>query len=263
MPDTNWFDPEDPPEDFVVQDMKALEFMAYPNLPRQLLYMDGLREWHNLPELANRWLTELADVGLLELDPGEEAPIKQADYRRPTMAPTVDPRGGKLYPVRVEGHRQTFWLQVDARPPYGDKSEYKPIKVLDKFLRTQTAIISLLTALEATPMDQAKLRQALSEAKSPLRDSLPAYEFGYVLSLLRYYRPSFDELPHEEQLGLVEEACKRVNKSLEASRHLVEFLEYGRPNRDLRPAIENANQDVRAAVLRALEGLSSPKSPSA
>jgi hypothetical protein len=160
-PDKGWFDPEDPPEDFVVQDEKALEFMAYPNLARELLYGAGQSEWPDLPELANRWLTELADVGLLKLDSNQEAPLKQADHHRPT----IDPREGKLYPVRMEGHRQIFWIQVEARPPYGVKREYKPIKVLDKPLKTQTAIVSLLTILEANQKTSGSCKR-----RSPKRD---------------------------------------------------------------------------------------------
>jgi hypothetical protein len=252
-PEKGWFDPEDPPEDFVIQDMKALEFMAYPNLARKLLYEAGLIEWPDLPELANLWLTELADVGLLELDPNQKAPLKQADHRRPT----VDPREGKLYPARVEGHRQMFWIQVDARPPYSVKREYKPIKVLDRPLWTQTAFVSLLTILEANQKNIRKLQETLSEGGSSIKGASLTDMLRYVLSLLRYYRPNFEELSDEEQLGLVEETCKRINRLLMASRQLMEYLEYGAPGRDLRVAIENANRDVNAAVLKDVEGLSS------
>jgi hypothetical protein len=75
----------------------------------------------------------------------------------------------------------------------------------------------------------------------------------YVLSLLRYYRPSFDELPHEQQLDLIARASERVNNLLTAARQLVEFLEYGASGQDLRLAVEDANRDVRAAVLKDVE----------
>ena len=145
---------------------------------------------------------------------------------------------------------------MDAQPRYGVKSEYKPIKVLDKPLRTQTGIVSLLTALEANPMDLQRLRETLSEPETPLTNSVLVYRLRYVLTLLRYYRPSFDELSHEERWGLVEKTYTRVNQLLTASRQLMEFLEYGEPDRDLRPALENANRDVQAAVLHAVEDMS-------
>jgi hypothetical protein len=79
----------------------------------------------------------------------------------------------------------------------------------------------------------------------------------YVLSLLRHYRPSFDELPHEQQLDLIALAGERVNDLLTAARQLVEFLEYGASDQDLRAAAEDANRDVRAAVLKDVEDMSS------
>jgi hypothetical protein len=136
---------------------------------------------------------------------------------------------------------------------------YKTIEVLDRPLKTQTAIISLLTVLEAGPIDTMRMREALQEGAQSLDSPLQVHEFRFVLSLLRYHRPSFDELPSEDQVGLIEEICKRVNTFLIASRKLVVFLEYGVPGQDLRPAIENANRDVMAAVFRDVEGLSSPQ----
>ena len=237
-------------------DMYAAELWSDPELPRKLLYWSGAREWRQLPELAAAWLAELAEAGLPEPEADQEFPPKQSDNRRPTM----DLRGCELHPTNVEGHRQVFWLNVDGRRTQrGDKGGYKAIEVLDRPLKTQLAVISLLTALEAGPIDIVRLREGLSGTKPPLEHSLQVHESQYVLSLLRYYRPDFDDLPHEEQLGLIEGACKRVNHFLEASRQIVEFLEYGASGKDLRPAIENANRDVMTAVLRDVEGLSSPQ----
>ena len=103
------------------------------------------------------------------------------------------------------------------------------------------AIIALLTALEARPINIRRLREG--------------FQPPYVLSLLRYHRPAFDDLAHEKQLELVEQTSKRVDNLLTASRKLVEYLEYGVPDRDTRPVLENANRDVQAAVLRDVEGL--------
>jgi hypothetical protein len=193
----------------------------------------------------------------------------------------MEPEVGQLYPARVDEHRQVFWLELDGpRTRRGDKSGYKSIKVFDRPLRTQMAIIGALTILETGPIDTERLRKALSQAEPPLERSINEREIAawwgelgqegvkwrtdlqlpylrYVLTLLRYYRPSFDELPHEQQLDLIAQAAERVNTLLTAARQLVEFLEYGAPDQDLRAAAEDANRDVRAAVLKDVEDMSS------
>jgi hypothetical protein len=189
----------------------------------------------------------------------------------------MEPEEGLLYPARVDEHRQVFWLKLDGpRTSRGDKSGYKSIKVFDRPLRTQMAIIGALTVLETGPIDTERLREALSQTEPPLERSINERERAawwgelgeegfkwltdlqmpylyYVLSLLRYYRPSFDELPHEQQLDLIVLASERVNNLLTAARQLVEFLEYGASGQDLRPAAVDANRDVRAAVLKDVE----------
>jgi hypothetical protein len=245
--------------------------------PRSWLYRSGAESWSDLSELARLWLNELNDVGLRTIDPLSEAPEKQSNPRRPAM----EPEEGQLYPARVDEHRQVFWLKLDGpRTSRGSKSGYKSIKVLDRPLRTQMAIIGALTVLETGPIDTERLRQALSQTEPPLERSVNERERAvwwgelgeegfewltdlqmpylyYMLSLLRYYRPSFDELPHEQQLDLIAQAGERVNKLLTAARQLVEFLEYGAPDQDLRVAAEDANGDVRAAVLKDVEDMSS------
>jgi hypothetical protein len=193
----------------------------------------------------------------------------------------MEPEEGPLYPARVDEHRQVFWLKLDGpRTSRGAKSGYKSIKVFDRPLRTQMAIIGALTVLETGPLDTKRLREALSQTEPPLERSINERERAawwgelgeegfkwltdlqlpylyYMLSLLRYYRPSFDELPHEQQLDLIVQAGGRVNTLLTAARQLVEFLEYGAPDQDLRAAAEDANRDVRAAVLKDVEDMSS------
>jgi len=82
------------------------------------------------------------------------------------------------------------------------------------------------------------------------------HTLAYVLALLRYYRPEFNNLPREERVALLKEALRRVNNFLKGLRQLEAFLEYGAPERDLRPRIEDAAGDIRAAELRVVEGLS-------
>jgi hypothetical protein len=246
-------------------------------LTRSSLYSSGTESWPDLPEVARLWLNELNNVGLRTIDPLSEAPLKQLDPRRPA----IEPEEGLLDPARVDDHRQVFWLKLDGpRTSRGSKSGYKSIKVYDRPLRTQMAIIGALTVLETGPIDTERLRKALSQAEPPLEESINEREMAawwgelgeegvnwrtdlqlpylrYVLSLLRYYRPSFDELPHEQQIDLIAQAGERVNTLLTAARQLVEFLEYGAAGQDLRAAVEGANRDVRAAVLKDVEKMSS------
>jgi len=148
----------------------------------------------------------------------------------------MEPEEGQLYPARVDEHRQVFWLNLDGpRTSRSAKSGYKSIMVFDRPLRTQMAIIGALTVLETGPIDTERLREALSQlsqTEPPLERSIDERERAawwgelgeegfkwltdlqmpylyYMLSLLRHYRPSFDELPHEQQLDLIALASAR------------------------------------------------------
>jgi hypothetical protein len=141
--------------------------------PRSWLYRLGTESWSDLSELARLWLNELNDVGLRTIDPLSEAPQKQLNPRRPEM----EPEEGQLYPARVDEHRQVFWLKLDGpRTSRGRKSGYKSIKVFDRPLRTQMAIIGALTVLETGPIDTERLRQALSQVEPPLESSIDERE---------------------------------------------------------------------------------------
>ncbi|HVF02186.1 MAG TPA: hypothetical protein VNA27_12760 [Rubrobacteraceae bacterium] len=93
------------------------------------------------------------------------------------------------------------------------------------------------------------------EAARPL-EFVRSFQTGpvsYALALLHYYRPGFDTLPEEERRSLLVGCCERINKAIAATRQLTGFLEYGAPNRDQRPAVEDPHRDVEAAVLRDVE----------
>jgi hypothetical protein len=77
----------------------------------------------------------------------------------------------------------------------------------------------------------------------------------YVLMLLRYHQPGFDVLPRKERTNLVVDACAHTNELLEALRKLVSFLEYGRVSYRGPAAIKVAARDIKAAVLRDVDGL--------
>lgn len=79
----------------------------------------------------------------------------------------------------------------------------------------------------------------------------------YIESLLRFYRPGFEDLSYKERYALVGRALDYTNALLSAQRNLLRFLEYGEPGKDLRAPAENTGRDVEAAVLRDVEGLSS------
>lgn len=94
-------------------------------------------------------------------------------------------------------------------------------------------------------------RQALEFVSNFQEDAL-----GYMVALLRYYRPEFDGLPAEERLALIARGCGYTNDFLASLRKLTAFLEYGTPENDLRSMVEDADRDVKAAMLRDVEEIS-------
>src|SRR5215212_3474998 len=77
----------------------------------------------------------------------------------------------------------------------------------------------------------------------------------HVLMLLRYHRPGFDHLPAGELADLVADACAHTNARLEALRNLVAYLEHGRLNYRGPATIKVAGRDIKAAVLKEVDGL--------
>ena len=111
--------------------------------------------------------------------------------------------------------------------------------------------------------EAARSDPELQEARSS--DSLNAmrymYTFGYIEELLRYFRPDYDKLSRREQTALIQGACDRLNKFHWALEELVGFAEYAtydaskRKLRKLKPATDNVQLYVDAALLRDVEGL--------
>jgi hypothetical protein len=235
------------------------------------LYKDDGRLHLHLPTLARLWLQKLAEVGLYEIDRSSGSPPKElASYY-----PRAEPLHTDIYPVKLSDSREVLWLKLNGR-----RSErgYRSVEVLDTPLRTNTSILAALTAVEAQPIDTELLSKVLSHKKAPFNEPIMLHvrdlprelkrEFlslivdhptpDYVVALLRYYRPEFDDLPHKEKLALIEEGCARINTFLGALRHLEAFLEYGVPEQDLRSRMEKAQEDIKAAELKDVEGLSNP-----
>lgn len=79
---------------------------------------------------------------------------------------------------------------------------------------------------------------------------------SYMVALLRYRRPDFDDHTLEEQLDLVDQHRGRINMFLEKQREHAKFLEYGTPEGMPTQVVERARDQVKAAVLTDVEDLS-------
>lgn len=109
---------------------------------------------------------------------------------------------------------------------------------------------------EALEVDMQVLQEPELEGARP-GDSHPSVQHAleFVKDLLRYYRPTFDELPREEQIALMGGLCRRIHEALKAVKGVVEFAECGTPDGKLKPAFKNAALDIKAAELRDIGGL--------
>ncbi|MEJ7816210.1 MAG: hypothetical protein WKF53_13640 [Rubrobacter sp.] len=74
--------------------------------------------------------------------------------------------------------------------------------------------------------------------------------------LLRYHSPGFDDLALEERGDLIAETCAHINEFVEVLRKLMTFLEHGKPKRRGPAATKVAARDIKAAVLKEVDGLS-------
>jgi hypothetical protein len=226
-----------------------------------------------LPAFAKEWLEELARVGYRGMitvgdeDDAHRLPTKeQAD--RFTETAVSRPLGvdEEAYPVTFENSRQVLWLQLEGERSL--KQGYKEVRVSDRPLRTNEAILAALTVLEGKQVDARQVRAVLDASDIALDESLTGQSFEkhnlhqllpinlleYVFLLLRYHRPDFDDLPREERLDLIERACIHINECMDATRKLTAFLEYGTPGKRQRGAARTADRDVRAAVRRDVDG---------
>ena len=98
-------------------------------------------------------------------------------------------------------------------------------------------------------------RQVREDLRPTLKD-LPHHQtLDYALMLLRYHSPGFDEMALEERADLIAETCAHINEFVEALHKLMRFLEHGKPNRRGPAATKVAARDIKAAVLREVDGL--------
>lgn len=241
---------------------------------REDLYAGMAFGFSDFRAFAREWLEKLLRVGYYGMEGSLGLPIKQqADSISPSPTDSL-PLYGESYPVRLEGSRQTIWLNLDG--PRSDEGGYRDITVSEEPLRTDGAIFAALAALEARPLDVAKLRRVLPSIVpsygetlwerwtkvlregrdcEALRDLRYHQALDYVLLLLRYHRPGFDDLPLEERAALLADTAAHLNEFREVLRKVMSFVEYGVPGRGAVPVAKSVARDVKAAVLRDVEGL--------
>ena len=240
---------------------------------REGLYSGLAFSFTDLRAFAREWLEELLRVGYYGMEESLGLPIKQ---QAGTLSPSPEslPLYGESYPVRLEGTRQTVWLNLDG--PRSREGQYREVTVSEEPLRTDGAIFAALAALEGRPIDLSRLRKVLPElvpsygesvwdrwtellregSEADLLRSLRHHQtLDYVLLLLRYHRPGFDALPLEERATLLADSCAHLNDSLEGLKKFMAFIEYGTPGRRAMPIAKSVARDIKAAILKDVEGL--------
>jgi hypothetical protein len=218
-------------------------------MDRLALYFAGVYESPDIPTLAQRWLEELASVGI-----SADWRKQSREYRYDLLGASMD----ELRSVRLE-NGQTLWLVFY---PEG-------IEVLEDYPRQTVAILGALAALEGGEVGTAGMglirsalsstggsaEEALGELRRPDRhNEHQMLTFGLVL--LAFYRPDFDGLPPNEQRRLAAQVCERLDAVSKACRKLAETLEFGTvtPGKSLRSAVKDAARDVRLAELHDVHG---------
>lgn len=248
------------------------------------------KEW--ISELARVGYRAMATVHYS--DGSLRLPTKQrADNSSAIAEPLVEMEDA--YPVLFDNSRQVLWLhlqgnrsldrgyreiRVSDEPVSTDKAILAAVtamegRVLDlDHLRAALHALKLpleepmwihwseaIDELPDLPYQPDRFEEHLRKRGRQRRESvLPGglqshQHLDYVLLLLRYYRPDFDNLPQEEKIGLIEHACGHINEFLEALRKLAAFLEYGTPGKRQKSAAKDADRDVRSAIRRDVDGL--------
>jgi len=234
------------------------------------------RETMHVPDLADAWLEILSDDGSLPDASATVLTHKGKPLSRPiTVDPVNTPLDPSAHPARLD-NGQVIWVKLEKRRL---SDALFSAAVADK-PNSVGAVLAALTMMESDAVDIEQLQRSLplvdlshpggiSESvnevlidllftweKSEALELVEAFPIGpvrFALALLRYYRPGFDALPEEEKRDLLIGCCVRMNRTITAIRQLTGFLEYGGPDRDQRPAIEDPHRDVGAAVMRDVE----------
>jgi hypothetical protein len=244
---------------------------------REDLYAGMAFGMQDMRAFAGEWLEELLRIGYHGMDESLGLPLKQqsGNFFSP---PGSRPICGQAYPARVGDVGQIVWLKLDG--PRSPERGYREISVSDEPLRTDAAILAALTVLEGRPLDVGALHKVLrrivplrgesfferfakaledTHAREDLRPNLQDLRYhqtlDYALMLLRYHSPGFDELALEERADLITETCSHINEFVEVLHKLMNFLEHGKPKRRGPAATKIASRDIKAAVLKEVDGL--------
>lgn len=143
---------------------------------------------------------------------------------------------------------------VAAHPKLGEMDLQKVLARLPMswFVEQKAAVDQEVKQL--TPQERKK-RIGQSWERGERRPHLWKRSLSYMVTLLRCRQPGFDARSLEEQLEMLNQYRKHVNKFLEQQRKHAAFLEYGGPE-GLPKVVKNAANQVRAAVLADVEGVS-------
>ena len=140
---------------------------------------------------------------------------------------------------------------LDGLPPHWFSDQQAEI---DKELEKQLAKeLEPFTELEREKKRKKRLPKSWKRwERDPL---LWQRSISYMVALLRYRRPDFDDHTLEEQLDLVDQHRGRISTFLEKQREHAKFLEYGTPEGMPTRVVERARDQVKAAVPADVEGL--------
>lgn len=104
---------------------------------------------------------------------------------------------------------------------------------------------------------QEKLETPPEPQNAKMKDIFRGSSYDYAVDLLRSYRPNFGEMPPQDRAALVNRVLEKVNPFLEALRGLVATIQHADPYEGLpNSPIKKAGEQIRAAELRDIEGLS-------
>ena len=244
---------------------------------REDLYLSGVEQYPHLPDLAHRWLTELLKEGGLPKLSSTTVRSKGKPKTESTGTESSDPT---IFSACLD-NGQTIRVRLDESL---SANGYATVEVEDR-PSSETAILAALASLECEPVrikdlekilpyfvpaHHAGVQESLYDTFSKLVDEdadlaktlmdemrsarLNSRSVQFAVALLRYFRPDFDDTSPDIQRNLLKKCCERINKLIGATRQLAEFLEYGNPDKDQRPAVEDPHRDVEAAALRDIEG---------
>lgn len=133
----------------------------------------------------------------------------------------------------------------------------KELKTLDEKLeelnrKKREGKISPKEDQERRMLKEGLPRPSWRWARSP---SLWRRSILYMMALFGYRRPEVDDYTLRDQIHLLDNHRKQINKLLEAQKDHMSFLEYGTLKGIPKRVVEQARQQVKAAVLADVAGL--------